>query len=232
MCNVGWRRLQECTQHLHAAAPGFSCWLSLQHGTCWLCTTVGATCTRISFRLGTPAPEFVSASHLACYHLPCCCPSFEIHCRRRPPGAFAGNELVTSKYNLLNFIPVNLYHQFKRVANMYFAALVCLQVRPVFRLFGGRSWVGCFSYKYAFSMLLCIALRCVTLGLGAAAVVFVLDLCLSVGPLGSTGGVGGGGGGDGQHVLCSTGLPAGRETSGVSAEVVRGRWYCRCWQRY
>lgn len=49
-------------------------------------------------------------------------------CRRRPPGAFAGNELVTSKYNLLNFIPVNLYHQFKRVANMYFAALVCLQV--------------------------------------------------------------------------------------------------------
>lgn len=52
----------------------------------------------------------------------CCC------CRRRPPGAFAGNELVTSKYNLLNFVPVNLYHQFKRVANMYFAALVCLQV--------------------------------------------------------------------------------------------------------
>lgn len=48
--------------------------------------------------------------------------------RRRPPGAFAGNELVTSKYNLINFIPVNLYHQFKRVANMYFAALVCLQV--------------------------------------------------------------------------------------------------------
>jgi hypothetical protein len=55
-------------------------------------------------------------------------------CRRRPPGAFAGNELVTSKYNLLNFIPVNLYHQFKRVANMYFAALVCLQVRGIILL--------------------------------------------------------------------------------------------------
>lgn len=49
--------------------------------------------------------------------------------RRRAPGAFVANELVTSKYNLLNFVPVNLYHQFKRVANMYFAALVCLQVR-------------------------------------------------------------------------------------------------------
>jgi hypothetical protein len=56
-------------------------------------------------------------------------------CRRRAPGAFVANELVTSKYNLLNFIPVNLYHQFKRVANMYFAALVCLQV-------GGRKRVG------------------------------------------------------------------------------------------
>lgn len=49
--------------------------------------------------------------------------------RRRPQGAFVSNELVTSKYNALSFVPVNLYHQFKRVANMYFAALVCLQVR-------------------------------------------------------------------------------------------------------
>jgi phospholipid-translocating ATPase len=36
---------------------------------------------------------------------------------------------VTSKYNALSFLPVNLYQQFKRVANMYFLALVCLQVR-------------------------------------------------------------------------------------------------------
>jgi phospholipid-translocating ATPase len=49
-------------------------------------------------------------------------------CRRRPPGAFISNELVTSKYNALSFLPVNLYQQFKRVANMYFLALVCLQV--------------------------------------------------------------------------------------------------------
>jgi hypothetical protein len=39
---------------------------------------------------------------------------------------------VTSKYNALSFLPVNLYQQFKRVANMYFLALVCLQVGQEF----------------------------------------------------------------------------------------------------
>ena len=49
--------------------------------------------------------------------------------RRRPKGAFPSNELVTARYNALTFLPVNLYSQFKRVANLYFLALVCLQVR-------------------------------------------------------------------------------------------------------
>lgn len=47
---------------------------------------------------------------------------------RRPPGVFPSNELVTSKYSLLTFLPFNLYDQFKRVANLYFLLLVCLQV--------------------------------------------------------------------------------------------------------
>ena len=47
---------------------------------------------------------------------------------RRKPGAFASNELITAKYSLLSFLPVNLYEQFKRVANLYFLTLVCLQV--------------------------------------------------------------------------------------------------------
>jgi hypothetical protein len=45
---------------------------------------------------------------------------------------------VTSKYNALSFVPVNLYQQFKRVANMYFLALVCLQVRA-------RVWRMCMA---------------------------------------------------------------------------------------
>ncbi|KIY96365.1 phospholipid-translocating ATPase [Monoraphidium neglectum] len=50
--------------------------------------------------------------------------------RRRPQGAFPSNELVTARYNVLSFVPVNLYQQFKRVANMYFLALICLQAIP------------------------------------------------------------------------------------------------------
>ena len=47
---------------------------------------------------------------------------------KRPKGVFPSNELVTSKYTLISFLPKNLYEQFKRVANMYFLMLVCLQV--------------------------------------------------------------------------------------------------------
>lgn len=40
-----------------------------------------------------------------------------------------GNAIKTYKYNVLTFIPLNLYEQFKRVANLYFLALLILQVR-------------------------------------------------------------------------------------------------------
>ncbi|KAI8466535.1 MAG: hypothetical protein J3K34DRAFT_524465 [Monoraphidium minutum] len=50
--------------------------------------------------------------------------------KKRPQGAFPSNELVTARYNALTFVPVNLYGQFRRVANMYFLALVCLQAIP------------------------------------------------------------------------------------------------------
>uniref|UniRef100_A0A671VP61 Phospholipid-transporting ATPase n=1 Tax=Sparus aurata TaxID=8175 RepID=A0A671VP61_SPAAU len=36
----------------------------------------------------------------------------------------------TYKYNVLTFIPLNLYEQFKRVANLYFLALLILQIIP------------------------------------------------------------------------------------------------------
>lgn len=39
-----------------------------------------------------------------------------------------GNAIKTYKYNVLTFIPLNLYEQFKRVANLYFLALLILQV--------------------------------------------------------------------------------------------------------
>uniref|UniRef100_A0A8C5HD07 Phospholipid-transporting ATPase n=1 Tax=Gouania willdenowi TaxID=441366 RepID=A0A8C5HD07_GOUWI len=41
-----------------------------------------------------------------------------------------GNAIRTYKYNVLTFIPLNLYEQFKRAANLYFLALLILQLIP------------------------------------------------------------------------------------------------------
>lgn len=39
------------------------------------------------------------------------------------------NCIVTSKYNIVTFLPVNLFEQFQEVANTYFLFLLILQVR-------------------------------------------------------------------------------------------------------
>ena len=52
-----------------------------------------------------------------------------------------GNAIKTYKYNVLTFIPLNLYEQFKRVANLYFLALLILQVHPkTWQLASGLQW--------------------------------------------------------------------------------------------
>lgn len=38
------------------------------------------------------------------------------------------NSIKTSKYNLLTFLPLNLFEQFQRIANAYFLFLLILQV--------------------------------------------------------------------------------------------------------
>ncbi|GAA6064566.1 hypothetical protein JCM10212_005628 [Sporobolomyces blumeae] len=48
------------------------------------------------------------------------------------PEAYERNKVRTSKYTLISFLPKNLAEQFRRVANIYFLALVILQVFPIF----------------------------------------------------------------------------------------------------
>uniref|UniRef100_A0A8C7LMS7 Phospholipid-transporting ATPase n=1 Tax=Oncorhynchus mykiss TaxID=8022 RepID=A0A8C7LMS7_ONCMY len=48
--------------------------------------------------------------------------------RDRERNSECGNGIKTYKYNALTFIPLNLFEQFKRVANLYFLALLILQV--------------------------------------------------------------------------------------------------------
>ncbi|XP_047426162.1 phospholipid-transporting ATPase IC [Mugil cephalus] len=43
---------------------------------------------------------------------------------------YSGNGIKTYKYNALTFIPLNLYEQLKRAANLYFLALLILQIIP------------------------------------------------------------------------------------------------------
>lgn len=52
--------------------------------------------------------------------------AFGIHLK----GDVATNEISTAKYTLLTFLPVNLFEQFLRVANMYFLLMAILQFIP------------------------------------------------------------------------------------------------------
>uniref|UniRef100_A0A672RXH6 Phospholipid-transporting ATPase n=1 Tax=Sinocyclocheilus grahami TaxID=75366 RepID=A0A672RXH6_SINGR len=43
---------------------------------------------------------------------------------------YSGNAIKTYKYNAFTFLPLNLFEQFKRVANLYFLCLLILQIIP------------------------------------------------------------------------------------------------------
>ncbi|XP_063815240.1 phospholipid-transporting ATPase IC-like [Pseudophryne corroboree] len=43
---------------------------------------------------------------------------------------YAKNEIKTSKYNIITFLPLNLWEQFQRIANVYFLFLLIIQTIP------------------------------------------------------------------------------------------------------
>lgn len=53
----------------------------------------------------------------------------------QPNRHFPGNAVKTTKYSLLFFLPVNLYEQFHRYANIYFVGLAALNFVPVVSAF-------------------------------------------------------------------------------------------------
>ncbi|KAJ4946251.1 hypothetical protein JOQ06_023919 [Pogonophryne albipinna] len=54
---------------------------------------------------------------------------------KQPNRFFPGNAIKTTKYTLLLFIPMNLFEQFHRLANIYFVGLVILNFVPVVNAF-------------------------------------------------------------------------------------------------
>lgn len=53
----------------------------------------------------------------------------------QPNRFFPGNAIKTTKYSLLFFIPMNLFEQFHRLANLYFVGLAILNFVPVVNAF-------------------------------------------------------------------------------------------------
>ncbi|KJE93765.1 ATPase [Capsaspora owczarzaki ATCC 30864] len=49
---------------------------------------------------------------------------------RSTPSPFPDNRVITSKYTALNFLPKNLFEQFRRVANFYFLCVALIQLIP------------------------------------------------------------------------------------------------------
>ncbi|KAJ7095309.1 phospholipid-translocating ATPase [Mycena belliarum] len=52
--------------------------------------------------------------------------------RVKPAHIYPSNQVITSKYTIITFLPRNLLEQFRRVANIFFLALAILQFFPKF----------------------------------------------------------------------------------------------------
>ena len=57
--------------------------------------------------------------------------SLWIAIKNRRKGTSQTNRIRTTRYNVLTFIPKNLFEQFRRVANIYFAILIGLNWIPI-----------------------------------------------------------------------------------------------------
>lgn len=49
-----------------------------------------------------------------------------------PPSAYPSNQVISSKYTLVTFLPRNILEQFRRLANVFFLAIAILQFFPIF----------------------------------------------------------------------------------------------------
>lgn len=55
--------------------------------------------------------------------------------KAQPNRRYADNSIKTNKYTLWSFIPMNLFEQFHRLANIYFVAIAALNFVPVVNAF-------------------------------------------------------------------------------------------------
>ncbi|KAF9156622.1 hypothetical protein DFQ26_009294 [Actinomortierella ambigua] len=59
-------------------------------------------------------------------------PTQDLDARGNPKVSYGSNRIKTAKYTSWNFLPKNLFEQFRRVANMFFLFMAILQLTPIF----------------------------------------------------------------------------------------------------
>ncbi|KAF9971218.1 hypothetical protein BGZ73_005886 [Actinomortierella ambigua] len=59
-------------------------------------------------------------------------PTHDLDARGNPKVSYGSNRIKTAKYSAWNFLPKNLFEQFRRVANMFFLFMAILQLTPIF----------------------------------------------------------------------------------------------------
>lgn len=79
--------------------------------------------------LTTPKPQPLTRRQIY-VNLPL--PTHLVKSGREPIIRYVRNKVRTTKYTIITFLPKNLFEQFRRVANVYFLALVILQLFSVF----------------------------------------------------------------------------------------------------
>lgn len=70
-------------------------------------------------------------------------PTRIIFINRPQPDKFCSNKVSTAKYNVLSFIPIFLFEQFRRYSNIFFLFIALLQVSFFFRVLTMKQAVNC-----------------------------------------------------------------------------------------
>uniref|UniRef100_A0A671NEK1 Phospholipid-transporting ATPase n=1 Tax=Sinocyclocheilus anshuiensis TaxID=1608454 RepID=A0A671NEK1_9TELE len=89
-------------------------------------TGVDSTLFSLSLSLSLSLPVRTVVSNL---------PFEDLKKREQPNRRYEGNAIKTNKYRLWSFIPMNLFEQFHRMANIYFVGLAILNFVPVVNAF-------------------------------------------------------------------------------------------------
>jgi hypothetical protein len=84
-----------------------------------------------SVTTGTQLPLPTHETYVVHHNLPSSESPFWVVIKNRRKRRPQTNRIVTTRYNIFTFLPKNLFEQFHRIANVYFAILIGLNWIPI-----------------------------------------------------------------------------------------------------